>query len=177
MWGAKEFTRGTKKIFARFVRRTKRTERICSTQLELKTEKGYSADIVRTYIPGDICPHNVRTISFFGFQLRFCYISIPGSATSVTRLPGSLSPVYHYQLTWLYFSSLPLQVYLAPFLQFNLALSIQFYLLTWPCFPVLPVYSVSPILPIYSVSLTLPGYLTPFLKFTIIRIPGSVSLV
>ena len=58
---------------------------------ELKTE-GYSADIVRTYIPGDICmsaqhlPREtyilremlcghispgiyVRTISFFGFQL------------------------------------------------------------------------------------------------------------
>ena len=30
---------------------------------ELKTEEGYSADIVRTYIPGDICPHNVRTMS------------------------------------------------------------------------------------------------------------------
>ena len=30
---------------------------------ELKTEEGYSADIVRTYIPGDICPYNVRTIS------------------------------------------------------------------------------------------------------------------
>ena len=66
---------------------------------ELKTEEGYSVDIVRTYIPGDLCPHNVRTvsaqhlpretyilremlcghispgiyvriISFFGFQLR-----------------------------------------------------------------------------------------------------------
>ena len=30
---------------------------------ELKTEEGYSADIVRTYFPGDICPHNVGTIS------------------------------------------------------------------------------------------------------------------
>ena len=30
---------------------------------ELKTEEGYSADIVRTYIPGDICPHNVGTMS------------------------------------------------------------------------------------------------------------------
>ena len=30
---------------------------------ELKTEEGYSVDIVRTYIPGDICPHNVRTMS------------------------------------------------------------------------------------------------------------------
>ena len=30
---------------------------------ELKTEEGYSADIVRTYITGDICPHNTRTIS------------------------------------------------------------------------------------------------------------------
>ena len=29
---------------------------------ELKTEEGYSADIVRTYIPGDICPHNVCTM-------------------------------------------------------------------------------------------------------------------
>ena len=27
------------------------------------------ADIVRTYISRDICLHNVRTISFFGFQL------------------------------------------------------------------------------------------------------------
>ena len=27
-------------------------------------------DIVRTYISRDICPNNVRTISFFGFQLR-----------------------------------------------------------------------------------------------------------
>ena len=30
---------------------------------ELKTEEGCSADIVRTYIPGDICPHNVGTMS------------------------------------------------------------------------------------------------------------------
>ena len=30
---------------------------------ELKTEEGYSADIVWTYIPRDICPHNVRTMS------------------------------------------------------------------------------------------------------------------
>ena len=45
MWGAKEFTRGTKKIFARFVRRTTRTERIRSTQLVLKTEKGYVLEI------------------------------------------------------------------------------------------------------------------------------------
>ena len=30
---------------------------------ELKTEGGYSAAIVRSYIPGDICPHNVRTMS------------------------------------------------------------------------------------------------------------------
>ena len=30
---------------------------------QLKTKGGYSADIVRTYIPGDICPHNVRTMS------------------------------------------------------------------------------------------------------------------
>ena len=30
---------------------------------ELKTKEGYSADIVRTYIPGDICPHNVGTMS------------------------------------------------------------------------------------------------------------------
>ena len=32
-------------------------------EAELKTEEGYSADIVRTYIPGDICPHNVGTMS------------------------------------------------------------------------------------------------------------------
>ena len=38
---------------------------------ELKTEEGHSADIVRTYISRDICPHNVRTISFFGFQLWY----------------------------------------------------------------------------------------------------------
>ena len=38
-----------------------RTERLLS--VELKTEEGYSADIVRTYIPGDICPHNVGTMS------------------------------------------------------------------------------------------------------------------
>ena len=31
---------------------------------------GHNADIVRTYISRDICPHNVHTISFFGFQLR-----------------------------------------------------------------------------------------------------------
>ena len=37
---------------------------------ELKTEEGYNADIVRTYISRDICPHNVRTITSFGFQLR-----------------------------------------------------------------------------------------------------------
>ena len=35
---------------------------------ELKPEEGYSADIVRTYIPGDICPHNVRTISHEGYM-------------------------------------------------------------------------------------------------------------
>ena len=70
---------------------------------ELKTEEGYSAEIVRTYIPGDICPHNIsrkiyvsrgrccadivrtyisrdicRTISFFGFHL--C-LPIKGTAT------------------------------------------------------------------------------------------------
>ena len=32
------------------------------THPELKTEEGYSADIVWTYIPGDICPHNVGTM-------------------------------------------------------------------------------------------------------------------
>ena len=32
-------------------------------QSELKTEEGYGADIVRTYIPGDICLHNVGTMS------------------------------------------------------------------------------------------------------------------
>ena len=41
---------------------------------ELKPEEGYSADIVRTYIPGDICPHNVRTISHEGDVVR-TYIS------------------------------------------------------------------------------------------------------
>ena len=30
---------------------------------ELKTEEGYSVDIVWTYGPGDICPHNVGTMS------------------------------------------------------------------------------------------------------------------
>ena len=30
---------------------------------KLKTEEGYSADIVRTYIPLDICSHYVRTMS------------------------------------------------------------------------------------------------------------------
>ena len=36
---------------------------------ELKTEEGYSADIVRTYIrPGDICPHYVRTTSHEGYM-------------------------------------------------------------------------------------------------------------
>ena len=35
---------------------------------ELKTEEGYSADIVRTYIPGDICPLNVRTTSHEGYM-------------------------------------------------------------------------------------------------------------
>ena len=30
---------------------------------ELKTEEGYSADIVQTFIPGDICLHNVCTMS------------------------------------------------------------------------------------------------------------------
>ena len=34
----------------------------CTVSPELKTEEGYSADIVRTYIPGDICPHNVGTM-------------------------------------------------------------------------------------------------------------------
>ena len=34
---------------------------------ELKTEEGYSADIVRTYIPGDIYPHYVRTTSHEGY--------------------------------------------------------------------------------------------------------------
>ena len=40
---------------------------VCITSLtslpKLKTEEGYSAAIVRTYIPGDICSHNVRTMS------------------------------------------------------------------------------------------------------------------
>ena len=35
----------------------------CLCSSELKTEEGYSADIWRTYIPGDICPHNVRTMT------------------------------------------------------------------------------------------------------------------
>ena len=34
----------------------------------------YCADIVRTYISRDICPHIVRTISFFGFQLWWWYV-------------------------------------------------------------------------------------------------------
>ena len=40
---------------------------------ELKTEEGYTADIVRTYTRhmSDICPGiYVRQIYFFGFQLR-----------------------------------------------------------------------------------------------------------
>ena len=41
---------------------------------ELKTEEWYSADIVRTYIPGDICPHNVRTTSrgIYVFREMLC---------------------------------------------------------------------------------------------------------
>ena len=41
----------------------------CCADIELKLCE-HSADIVRTYISRYICPHNVRTISFFGFQLR-----------------------------------------------------------------------------------------------------------
>ena len=42
---------------------------------ELKTEEGYSADIVRTYymsldIPGDIYLHNVRTTSHEGYMFH-----------------------------------------------------------------------------------------------------------
>ena len=39
---------------------------------ELKTEEGYSSDIVRTYIPGDICSHNVRTTSHEGYMSAQC---------------------------------------------------------------------------------------------------------
>ena len=42
------------------------TKDICLTREMLC---GHSADIVRTYISRDICLNNVRTISFFGFQL------------------------------------------------------------------------------------------------------------
>ena len=51
---------------------------------------GHSADIVRTYISRNICPHNVRTISFFGFQLRNLQKQVrkcPHLSTSVSA-PG-----------------------------------------------------------------------------------------
>ena len=38
------------------------TYSVSSEYTELKTEEGYSADIVRTYIPGDIFPHNLGTM-------------------------------------------------------------------------------------------------------------------
>ena len=41
---------------------TQQQKYVCRSS-ELKTEEGYSADIVRTYIPGDICPNYVRTTS------------------------------------------------------------------------------------------------------------------
>ena len=40
-----------------------RTKKSLTHIPELKTEVGYSANIVRTYIPGDICPHNIGTMS------------------------------------------------------------------------------------------------------------------
>ena len=39
---------------------------------ELKSEEGYSADIVRTYIPGDIYPHNVGTMSAQHLRKDIC---------------------------------------------------------------------------------------------------------
>ena len=45
-------------------------EMLCGYSADIvRTLCGHCADIVRTYISRDICPHNVRTISFFGFQL------------------------------------------------------------------------------------------------------------
>ena len=43
---------------------------------ELKTEEGYSVDIVRTYIPGDICPHYVRIMSAHHLTKNICPHSI-----------------------------------------------------------------------------------------------------
>ena len=61
---------------------------------------GHSADIMRTYISRDICPHNVRTVSFFGFQLSLRCIFMPqevpkkaarGSAKSRLQIAGVAS--------------------------------------------------------------------------------------
>ena len=53
-----------------FINRVDGPVKKCDVRLfsELKTEEGYSADIVRTYMPGDICPHNVRTTSHEGYM-------------------------------------------------------------------------------------------------------------
>ena len=83
--------------------------KLCAHTAELQTEEGYSADIVQTYIPGDIMSahhlpretyifremHNVRTISFFGFQLC-CVFYLPGVCThteSKTRVRNILNPL------------------------------------------------------------------------------------
>ena len=68
---------------------------------ELKTEEGYSADIVRTYIPGDICPRCVRTTSHEGYVSRGrCCADI------VRTLCGHISPgIYVPTMSALYPSS------------------------------------------------------------------------
>ena len=67
---------------------------------------GHSADIVRTYISRDICPHNVRTISFFGFQLcclvfprGFCRLSefFPGMTRKCTNIASNICTIKRTQ--------------------------------------------------------------------------------
>ena len=59
---------------------------------ELKTEEGYSADIVRTYIPGDICPHNVGTMSACRHNVRTMSAQCPHNVGTMSALcPHNIS--------------------------------------------------------------------------------------
>ena len=108
MWGAKEFTRGTKKIFARFVRRTTRTERLCSTQLELKTEKGYVLEIyVRTM--SALCPHNISLVRHISF-VRCCTDIVRTYYISRDIYVRTMSALYPFSV----FSSGNMRLYVVP---------------------------------------------------------------
>ena len=55
---------------------------------ELKTEEGYNANIVRTYISGDICPPTTQKYQFFFICSKKNYHRIP-----------SFYPFYPYEIS------------------------------------------------------------------------------